>query len=287
MKICWDMLEGVYLTKNGNFRVGENTYVEMDACKLCGEPYLTVKNKPSIFCGFSCARSGENGPMYGKHHTIETRRKIAKSNSINTIGSLNPNYKGGIYTRGLTVYDTYKDRLGIYEDIRKQKNTEVLEARCVYCGKWYMPTHEEVRHRLAAINSLDKGEARLYCSENCKRACPTYGQRVYPKGFKHVSSREVNPYLRQMVLERDNWTCQICGKTVKEAELHVHHMDPVTQNPMFQNDANSCITLCKGCHQMVHKQIGCRYVDLRCKKETDYTRKFKEDIRSKSMNSRE
>lgn len=43
-------------------------------------------------------------------------------------------------------------------------------------------------------------------------------------------------------------------------------MDPAAQNPMFQNDADSCITLCKDCHKFIHKQIGCRYIDLRCKK---------------------
>jgi hypothetical protein len=87
---------------------------------------------------------------------------------------------------------------------------------------------------------LNNGECRLYCSENCKQACPTYWQQKYPKGFKHVTSREVNPYLRQMVLERDNWTCQICGKTSKEAQLHVHHMDPVAQNPMFTSYGSGC-----------------------------------------------
>jgi uracil-DNA glycosylase family 4 len=96
------------------------------------------------------------------------------------------------------------------------------------------------------------------------QACPIYGQIEHPKGFKYASSREVDPHLRQMVFERDNWTCQICGKTIDEAQLHCHHMDPATQNPMFQNDMDSCITLCKDCHDWVHSQYGCRYIDLRC-----------------------
>jgi 5-methylcytosine-specific restriction endonuclease McrA len=96
---------------------------------------------------------------------------------------------------------------------------------------------------------------------------PTPSCKMYPKGFKHTTSREVSTYLRQMVLERDNWTCQICGKTIEEIQLHVHHMDPVAQNPMFQNDMDSCVTLCKICHKMVHSRRGCRYVDLQCKKK--------------------
>ena len=266
MKICWDNLEGVHLTRNGTFTKGTSTHVYKESCTNCGEPYLTVKSIQSEFCGLSCAVSGENNPWYGKQRTIEVRKKMAKRSYINQTGFLHSNYKGGIVKSGLTIYDTYKDRLGLYEDIRKQVDTEMLEAKCVYCGQWFFPTYKAVNGRLEAVNTLNNGECRLYCSENCKQACPTYGRRKYPKGFKHTTSREVSPYLRQIVLERDNWTCQICGKTINEAQLHVHHMDPVSWNPMFQNDANSCITLCKGCHKMVHSRKGCRYIDLVCKK---------------------
>ena len=266
MKICWNMLEGLYLTRNGTLRKGMSVYIEMEACKVCGEPYLTKKHVPSLFCSLSCVRSGENNSFFGKTHSPEIMSKILE-NRPSFKGSLNPNWKGGLKARGLAGYDTYKNKLNIYEDIRKQEGTEVLEAKCVYCGRWFAPKCSEVQSRLKVVNKLSQGEGRLYCSENCKIACPTYGRQMYPKGFKHTTSREVSTYLRQIVLERDNWTCQICGKTIEEIQLHVHHMDPVGQNPMFQNDMDSCITLCKGCHAMVHSRRGCRYVDLQCKEK--------------------
>jgi hypothetical protein len=281
MKTCWGNLDGIRLTKNGTFVKGTSIYVEMEACKVCGESYLTIKSKPSKFCSQSCSVGGKNHYMFGKVHTIETRKKLSIINTGKThtadtrkkiskansrrIGILSSRYKGGVKKLGLTTYDTHKDTLGIYEDIRKQKGTEVLEARCAYCGQWYVPKAIAIYDRLKGINNINVGERRLYCSENCKQACPIYHQIKYPKGFNHITAREVNPYLRQMVLERDNWECQICGKTTEEAQLHCHHMDPVAQNPMFQNDTDSCITLCKDCHKKVHKQHGCRYVDLRCK----------------------
>ena len=264
MKICWNTLEGMKLNNNGSFRKGTSTYIEMEACKVCCGPYLTKKYRQSKFCSFSCAVSGENNPFFGKTHTVESKRKMAESSAC-FIGSLNPNYKGGIKALGLAGYNTYKDKLSPYEDIRKQDGTEILEAKCVYCGQWHTPKYSEIKSRLRVVNKLSQGEGRLYCSENCKQACPTYGRQLYPKGFKHATSREVSTYLRQMVFERDDWTCQICGKSIKEAQLHCHHMDPVTQNPMFQNDIGSCITLCKNCHKDIHKQKGCRYVDLQCK----------------------
>ena len=265
MKICWDNLEGVHLTKNGIFIKGTDSYVYKDFCAQCGDPYLITNSRQSKFCSHSCAKSRKNNSFFGKIHTDDTRKKMSQNKPDRT-GPLHPNYKGGVTKSGLTVYDTYKDRLDVYEDIRKQEGTEILEVRCTYCNQWYAPLCEAVINRLKAINDSIGKENRLYCSENCKLACPTYGKVKYPRGFKHTTSREVSTYLRKMVLERDNWTCQICGKTIAECQLHCHHMDPVAQNPMFQNDMDSCITLCKGCHKMVHSRIGCRYIDLVCKK---------------------
>lgn len=261
MKICWDNLERVIFSHRGNFVIGKDVYVEMDLCKTCGNPYLAQKRENISFCSISCAKSGKNNVMYGKTHTIEEREKIVKR-----FRGVGPNYKGGVCKLGLTLYDTYKGRLEVYEDVRKQKGTEILETKCAYCGSWFSPTRVAVNNRLDAINHLNKGEMRLYCSENCKQSCPTYNQTKYPKGFKNVTSREVSTYLRQMVFERDNWRCQKCGKTTKEMALHCHHMDPVIQNPLFQNDMDSCIALCKECHKSVHIQHGCRYADLKCKK---------------------
>jgi 5-methylcytosine-specific restriction endonuclease McrA len=290
------MLEGVRLHKDGNFRKDTSTYIYKEACIRCGESYLMESRRQTMFCGTSCANKGKKFSVehkknmstvkVGKVPTIETRKKLCKSRA-NRVGVLSPCYKGGVTKTGSIAYDTGKKKLGLYEEVRKQKGTKILEVKCVYCGRWFAPKWYQVRNRLVAINNLNKGEQRLYCSENCKLACPTYGKVKYPRGFKHTTSREVNPYLRQMVLKRDNWICQICGKTIKEAQLHVHHMDPAIQNPMFQNDMDSCITLCKSCHAMVHSRRGCRYVDLQCKTETDYTKKIKKGEGLKSVGFQE
>ena len=261
MKICWDNLEGIHLTRNGTLVRNTSTYIYRDSCAKCGNPYLTRKDLQSSFCGKSCAQSGENHHMYGKTHTIETINKMSRS----VTGVLNGNYKGGIRKLGLAAYTTYKAKLGHYESVRKQISTEILEVRCAYCGGWYTPTRDAVHNRLAAINNLDRGEHRFYCSDNCKESCPIYYQKKHPKGFKKATSREVSTYLRQIVFERDNWECQKCGKTGKEVALHCHHIKGYAQNKILANDVDNCITLCKGCHKEVHKLPGCRYVDLRCK----------------------
>ena len=272
MKICWDMLEEVLLHEDGDFRKGHTVYIEIDHCERCGDNFITPKNRPSNFCSRSCALSGKNHPQYGKKFSSTWKRKLSiVAKKRFAINKNNPNYKGGVEKLGIPLFDTFASQLDYVEDVKLivKNGFKLLGVKCSYCGKWFVPTLIAVRGRLAALKQDPKGrtygEGRFYCSENCKQACPIYCKRKYPRGFKHASPREIDPYLRQLVLKRNNWTCQICGKTIKETQLHVHHMDPATQNPMFQNDMDSCITLCKDCHKMVHKQYGCRYVDLRCK----------------------
>ena len=109
----------------------------------------------------------------------------------------------------------------------------------------------------------------MYCSDGCKIACSIFRQVLYPKGFKKTTSREVQPELRQLVLERDDYTCQYgdCGLTVNDSEIHCHHIEGINQNPIESADMNICISLCKKHHKYVHTQEGCRYFELQCKGE--------------------
>lgn len=158
-------------------------------------------------------------------------------------------------------FKTYGPQLKSYDDIRNVDG--FLEVRCTYCGRWYQPSNQEVSNRIGAINGRLKGEQRIYCCQACKDACPSYGQRNYWRGAKKATSREVNAWIRQKVLERDNYTCQICGAGI-ETQLHVHHIEPVALNPMEQLDKENMITLCKKCHINVHRQPGCRNHELIC-----------------------
>ena len=161
----------------------------------------------------------------------------------------------------------YNQRKASIELVQKLDMFEEVsgnQIRCKYCGRWMIPTISQVVNRLKGIKENDKGY--IYCSEECKEECPTYGQVKYPKGFKPASSREVNPVLRQLVLARDNYTCQKCGKFQEELNvgLHCHHIIPHINSPLETNDPDNCITLCKDCHKEVHKIPGCKYHELKC-----------------------
>jgi len=136
------------------------------------------------------------------------------------------------------------DRLTVDEGPKLSEDGIHLEVLCKYCGIYFIPSKGATTKRIEALNGAT---------------------RKYPKGFKKATSREVNPLLRQMCFERDNWTCQTCGKTINEVSLHCHHIEGYAQNPLLGNDLENVITLCKDCHAKVHKLPGCNYYELQCK----------------------
>ena len=171
------------------------------------------------------------------------------------------------FRKNLASYKIYSDKLTVDESPRLADDGISLEVKCRYCGKYFGPTNLQVTARVSALNSTSEGDRCLYCSEGCKESCPIFKQIKYPKGFKKASSREVNPIIRQMCFERDDWTCQVCGASQKSATLHSHHIEGVAQNPRLGNDVKNTITLCKVCHKEVHKLPGCNYYELRCNKD--------------------
>jgi len=175
-------------------------------------------------------------------------------------------WRGGVTEKNLPLYETYSSQLDDYNEVHKvvREGLDLLGVECAYCGGTYVPTRQQVVSRLGAIKGKYLGDHGLYCSENCKKSCPTFGQKKFPKGFKLATSREVQSQLRKLVLKRDRYTCQICEAGSEETQLHCHHITGVELNPIESADIDNCITLCKYCHKKVHKLPDCGYHELKC-----------------------
>lgn len=74
-------------------------YKIVDHCKHCGNQYMTRIDKPSEYCCYSCARSGENNPMFGKTHSEQVKvlcgkrlkeinEKLKKEKGVDNISQL-------------------------------------------------------------------------------------------------------------------------------------------------------------------------------------------------------
>jgi len=107
MIICWNNLDkltydienGFWLETYYFYRVGRKSiqksilkYEYVDECVWCKEPFLSLINNKGRFCCKSCGvshkQTGKPSGMSGKKHSMETRKKISKSNTgkIRTIG---------------------------------------------------------------------------------------------------------------------------------------------------------------------------------------------------------
>lgn len=58
---------------------------------------------------------------------------------------------------------------------------------------------------------------------------------------------------RGAVFERDDHTCQGCGK--RGGELNAHHAKPFATHPELRTELSNGITLCKPCHRLAHARI--------------------------------
>jgi hypothetical protein len=97
-------------------------------------------------------------------------------------------------------------------------------------------------------------------------------QGVMPSGDKHpnwkggtskICSRGLGwKKARRLALERDEDTCQLCGKTYESQHRHmdVHHIKSwfLFNNPQEANDISNLICLCRSCHRIVENEIDKR-----------------------------
>lgn len=182
----------------------------------------------------------------------------------NQKGENNSQWKGGVRKSQLPLYTTYVDRLSIYHNVyRVKKDTLILlGVECYLCKKIYVPKNKAVQARLASLEGKRLGESNFYCSEECKNKCTVYKQRKYPKNDKpYIDNRWSHSTWAKMVKKRDNYVCQICGKS--KVPLVAHHITPVSVCDMFSLDICNGITLCNVCHKNAHATSGCKFKDLK------------------------
>jgi len=73
---------------------------------------------------------------------------------------------------------------------------------------------------------------------------------------------ERDPHLREACIQRDNWTCVICGFNFEERYgkigkgfIHVHHIEAVSsRGGQYDATLDDVCAVCPNCHAMLHRQ---------------------------------
>ena len=89
---------------------------------------------------------------------------------------------------------------------------------------------------------------------------------------------------RLQILQRDNYTCQRCGKSPKKCTaeidfiLNVHHLKYIPQLMAWEYNEKYLVTLCNFCHEYMHIKLKLLYnvfTELDVKYFDDYITLFK------------
>lgn len=95
-----------------------------------------------------------------------------------------------------------------------------------------------------------KVDESRYGKRNFEQALEVYNEWKNGKKYSETVKQErkiMNDDIRYNVLKRDNYTCQICGRSKKDgAKLHVDHIMPVSKGG--HTVMNNLQTLCDRCN---------------------------------------
>lgn len=238
-------------------------------CQICNKTFYVQKSAPNRkFCSKACYWFAmRKGKYASSSMTDETKHKISialskipkskehkKAISLSGKGR-NPN--SGSFQKGYSPWN--KNKKGISEKTRKK-------MRIAKLGK------AQPKETIAKRTEKLKGHS--VSKKTCEKLTIKAKQQWENPEFRESMTGEshpnwrggCNPYsslfnesLKKKIRERDNYICQLCGKTSKEEyidinqELSVHHIR-YDKNDI---DPKHLITLCCSCHAKTHYNRTC------------------------------
>lgn len=260
-------------------------------CEVCNNEFTSTK-KHQKFCSISCRSTSREKLVIRKcGYCKETFKRTPSTSNVVTAycsiecrnkhlsyrvkGENNPNWKGKTsiiececcgkpfeykdYFNSENKYCSQKCKSIHQMVILKGKNNPNFKNRtgyikCDCCNKDIeRPMHniELRKNNYCSLKCKYKHTGLLYSGPNNPN---------YTNGLSHnyrARYRIVEGYgeWKKSVMERDSFTCQLCGCS-KGGNLHAHHLDGYNWAEEKRTDVDNGITLCSSCHINFHKTYG-------------------------------
>jgi len=217
--------------------------------KMAGEKHWNYgkKTPDSVKIKLSESLKGEKNPMYGNHHSEETKRKMRESAlkrppfSIEHRKHMSESRKGRIFSdehrrhmmesaTGRILSEETKLKIG--KASKGRKHSEESKLKMSHKGEnnpMYGIYHsDETKRKQSLIKMGEKNP--MYTRKGETNPAWNGGGSFEPY------DAAFNDSLKRKIRERDHYTCQYCGVPGK----HVHHIDHNKKNSVPSN----LITLC-------------------------------------------
>ena len=130
-------------------------------------------------------------------------------------------------------------------------NTKNIEHIKLKAALYYIKNKEKIITRVSIWSKENKEQKYLNNANYYKRLVEKDQEKK-----KYFKRREyITRIIRPIILNRDDYSCQLCKQKLNKTALVIHHIVPKIIKPALIEDYNNLITLCKPCHLIAHD--GC------------------------------
>lgn len=175
----------------------------------------------------------------GKHHSIETRRKMSET------------------LKGRKLSEEHKRKISknhARHNFGKHHSEETIKkiSDSQKGNKYKFGKHpsEETRRKLS-----ESHKGKLHSEEQKRKIGEAHkGEKshLWKGGISFLPySVDWTRTLRRSIRERDHYTCQLCGKLQSDEAFSIHHIDYDKKNC----DPHNLITVCHSCHSKTNFNI--------------------------------